>query len=72
MGFISQEGLANLKKYKYMSGGRTFFDTLLNPWWEFVTTLMPMVRLIRSKGFDRTWHLTLSLSLDSLLTSRDP
>jgi hypothetical protein len=50
MGFISQEGLANLKKYKYMSGGRTFFDTLLNPWWEFVTTLMPMVRLILGNG----------------------
>jgi hypothetical protein len=43
MGFITEEGLANLKKYKYVSGGRTLLDNLMNPWWEFVTTLMPMV-----------------------------
>lgn len=43
MGYITQEGLANLKKYKYVSGGRTILDNLMNPWWEFVTTCMPMV-----------------------------
>lgn len=43
MGFITQEGLQNLKQYKYVSGGRTFFDNVFNPWWEYVTTLMPMV-----------------------------
>ncbi len=44
MGYITEKGLENLKTYKYTSGGRTFFDNLLNPWWEFVTTLLPMVK----------------------------
>lgn len=45
MGYISQEGLDNLKKYKYISGGRTALDNIMNHWWEFVTTCMPMVTI---------------------------
>lgn len=44
MGYITQEGLDNLKKYKYISGGYSFFDKVMNPWWEFCVTLCPMVR----------------------------
>lgn len=55
MGFITQEGLQNLKQYKYVSGGRTFFDNLLNPWWEYVTTMMPIVSLNALLTFLRIW-----------------
>lgn len=51
MGYISQEGLENLKKYKYVSGGRTKIDEIMNHWWEFVTTLMPMVSFTQSSCF---------------------
>lgn len=47
MGYITKEGLENLKKYKYVSGGRTFLDNVLNPWWEFVTKLLPMVKFLK-------------------------
>jgi hypothetical protein len=43
MGYITQEGLDNLRKYKYVSGGYTYFDKLMNHWWEFVVKLLPMV-----------------------------
>ena len=47
MGFITQEGLENLKKYKYVSGGYSKVDNIMNHWWEFCIKLMPMVNTIR-------------------------
>ena len=44
MTYISKEGLDNLSKYKYVSGGYTDLDTMMNPWWEFVVTLVPIVK----------------------------
>ena len=43
MGYITEDGLINLTKYKYVSGGSTYCDKLLNPWWEFFVKLFPMV-----------------------------
>ena len=43
MGFITPEGLENLTKYKYVSGGYTYLDKVMNHWWEFFITLLPMV-----------------------------
>jgi hypothetical protein len=47
MGFISKEGLDNLKKYKYVSGGYTMFDKLMNHWWEFFVKLFPLVIFLK-------------------------
>ncbi len=41
MGYITQEGLQNLKKYQYVSGGYSTMDKVMNHWWEFVVTLVP-------------------------------
>ena len=43
MGYITEEGLKNLKTYKYVSGGYSFLDKILNHWWEFFIKLIPMV-----------------------------
>ena len=43
MGFITEEGLKNLKNYKYVSGGYSFLDKIFNHWWEFFVKLIPMV-----------------------------
>jgi len=40
--FITKEGLKNIKEHKYKSGGYSFLDNLMNPFWEFVVKLMPM------------------------------
>jgi hypothetical protein len=45
MGYITEEGLINLTKYKYVSGGSTMFDRIMNHWWEFFVKLMPMVSI---------------------------
>lgn len=42
MGFITEEGLKNLKNYKYVSGGYSFLDKIFNHWWEFFVKLIPM------------------------------
>jgi phosphatidylglycerophosphate synthase len=34
--FITPEGLENIKNHKYKSGGYSFLDKKLNPWWEWV------------------------------------
>lgn len=46
MGFITEEGLDNLKKYKYISGGYSPADKIMNHWWEFFVKLMPMVKTL--------------------------
>ena len=45
MGFITKEGLEELKRYKYVSGGYSFMDKIMNHWWEFFVKLIPLVRL---------------------------
>lgn len=48
MGYITKEGLNNLKNYKYVSGGYSFVDNIMNKyWWENVITVMPMVNKLR-------------------------
>ncbi|CAD8205485.1 unnamed protein product [Paramecium octaurelia] len=41
MAFISNTGLENLKKYKYVSGGYSYLDNKINPFWIFVSELYP-------------------------------
>jgi len=41
MGYITNAGLMNLKNYKYVSGGYSPLDKLMNPYWEFVVSLVP-------------------------------
>jgi len=43
MGFITREGMENLKKYKYVSGGYSKVDMIMNHYWEFCIKLVPMV-----------------------------
>jgi hypothetical protein len=43
MGFITKEGLEELKRYKYVSGGYSFMDKIFNHWWEFFVKLIPLV-----------------------------
>lgn len=40
-GFISEEGLEELRKYKYKSGGYTWLDGKMNPFWEYCAGLLP-------------------------------
>jgi phosphatidylglycerophosphate synthase len=42
MGFISKEGLKALDSYHYKSGGYTKLDNLMNPFWEWVDSLIPV------------------------------
>lgn len=45
MGYITKKGLENLKNYKYVSGGYSFVDKIMNHWWElFLKLFIPMVR----------------------------
>ncbi|PFH37874.1 CDP-alcohol phosphatidyltransferase superfamily protein [Besnoitia besnoiti] len=39
--YIPPLGLKNLHSYKYTSGGYTPLDKLMNPWWEYVASLVP-------------------------------
>jgi hypothetical protein len=57
MGFITKDGLDNLKKYKYISGGYSPIDKIMNHWWEYVATWIPMVFSFRMT-LSRVWHLT--------------
>jgi len=56
MGFITEEGLKNLKAYKYVSGGYSFLDKIFNHWWEFFVKLIPMVKIDEIRYF-RVWRL---------------
>ena len=42
MGYITKEGLENLKHYKYVSGGYSSVDNLMNHYWEAVVKLVPL------------------------------
>ena len=44
MGFITKDGLIALKNYKYVSGGSSYCDKIMNHWWEFFVKLIPLVR----------------------------
>ena len=57
MGYITPEGLVALKNYKYVSGGYSFMDKIMNHWWEFFVKLIPMVLLFIITS-NRTLHLT--------------
>ncbi|KAH8584198.1 ethanolaminephosphotransferase (ETHPT) 9 transmembrane domain involved in lipid metabolism [Cryptosporidium sp. chipmunk genotype I] len=39
--FISETGLKNIKKYSYRSGGATFLDYVMNPFWELFARQIP-------------------------------
>lgn len=43
MGYITEDGLKALKNYKYVSGGSSQVDKIMNHWWEFFVKLLPMV-----------------------------
>ena len=43
MGYISEEGLAALKAYKYQSTGYSPLDNVFNHWWLFVVERVPKV-----------------------------
>ena len=42
MGYITKQGLLNLKAYKYVSGGSSLMDNIMNYWWEFTLNFIPM------------------------------
>ena len=45
--FITKEGLKRLDEYKYISGGYSWLDNKMNPFWVFfVEKLTPEVRNI--------------------------
>jgi len=48
MAFISNNGLENLKKYKYVSGGYSYLDNKINPFWVFISELYPNVSIYQS------------------------
>ncbi|CDJ67160.1 ethanolaminephosphotransferase, putative [Eimeria necatrix] len=39
--YLPPEGIGNLHKYAYVSGHRTPFDRLMNPWWEAAERVVP-------------------------------
>ena len=41
MGYITSEGLKQLLNYKYKSGGYTWLDNQINPFWEASVKLIP-------------------------------
>ena len=41
-GFVTPQGLHELKLYKYKSGKYTWMDNQLNPFWEWCVSLVPM------------------------------
>ena len=40
--YLPPAGLESLHKYKYVSGHRTPFDIILNPWWEAAERTIPL------------------------------
>ena len=43
--FISEQGSKNLKEFKYRPGMYTYCDNMMQPFWNWVVTLIPEVRL---------------------------
>jgi hypothetical protein len=43
MGFLTAEGLEGIKQFKYVSGGYSNLDNLMNPFWEWTVKQFPMV-----------------------------
>ena len=43
MGFITPQGLENLKNYKYVSGGYSEVDKIMNHYWEAFVQIIPTV-----------------------------
>ena len=39
--FITREGLRQLDHYSYKSGGYTWLDSKMNPWWEQWASWLP-------------------------------
>jgi hypothetical protein len=46
MGFISERGLLELKNYQYKSGGYSWLDNKMNPFWLFCVECVPLVMII--------------------------
>jgi hypothetical protein len=44
MKFITKEGLKQLDFYSYKSGGYSWLDNKINPFWEFLVRFLPEVR----------------------------
>lgn len=40
--FISEEGIVQLKNYKYRAGAYTYFDNAMQPFWNWFVTLFPL------------------------------
>lgn len=40
--FINEEGLESIKGHKYVSGGYSTIDNIMNKWWEFIVSCVPM------------------------------
>ena len=41
--FITEEGIIQLKNYKYKSGAYTYCDNMMQPFWNWFVTLIPLV-----------------------------
>jgi hypothetical protein len=41
--FITEEGLNNLKNFQYRAGKYTYCDNMMQPFWNWFVTLIPMV-----------------------------
>jgi hypothetical protein len=46
--FITKEGLTSIKDHKYKSGGYSFLDNKLNPFWEWTVSQVPLVNIFNS------------------------
>lgn len=42
--YLSQQGLEHIASHKYKSAGYSWFDNVLNPFWEYCVGFLPMVR----------------------------
>ena len=40
--YLSEDALANLKKYKYHAGSYSALDMALQPWWEGCVKFLPL------------------------------
>ena len=47
MGYITDDGLKDIKSYKYVSGGSSYVDKIMNHWWEFFVKLIPLVSSLK-------------------------
>ena len=41
--YINDAGLVRLRQFKYVAGEWTYLDHMLNPYWNFVSELVPLV-----------------------------